>query len=432
LDGPAPAQRLDHFLIGALVALCFICSLVPTTFQMGELGPEAGHQIAEGSLLRQVQFGTIFLTAGWLAYRHPAEALGIFRRMNPFLILLLIYCAASIAWSPAPNVTIKRVVLLGGLLLTGIVISPPIATPRQFSHALLGTLSALVAVSAFVAVALPHIGVDLFLDGAWRGIMWQKNLLGAVAGLCVMLWLRECMERRLPLGRTAAATLFSIFVLYMSKSTTSMLVTAVGIAVYLALRQRWVRNSHAGLIASLVGLSLLLALTYLFYIATGRLPTWQDVIAPIATLLNKSPDLTGRTEIWRLVLAAARQHLTFGIGYGAFWIGEGGPAQFIADEFGWMPSHGHNGYIDLLNELGIVGLVLFIGLLLWHLASLFLLMRIDRDEAALHLSILVLMVISNFSESQFLRDVSLQNMVLVFSSVTVSARLRLARRDAPC
>jgi len=84
-----------------------------------------------------------------------------------------------------------------------------------------------------------------------------------------------------------------------------------------------------------------------------------------------------------------------------------------------------------LNEIGIVGLVLFIGLLLWHLVSLFLLMRVDRDEAALHLSILVLMVISNFSESQFLRDVSLQNMVLIFSSVTVSARLQLARGDTP-
>ncbi len=419
-------------MVGVVIALCFIFSQVPTSFTMSDIGPEVTHQIAEGSRLRQLQFGSLFLLAAWLVRRNAHTALATIRHLNPFLTLLLIYCAASMLWSTSPTITFKRVILFAGLMLIGLAISPPTGSPRQFTRAMLGTLFVLVAVSALVALALPHIGVDQLLDGAWRGITWQKNLLGSIAGFCVILWLREWLSRQLPRSWSGAGLLLSLIVLVMAKSTTALVVTTVGIGVYLLLRRKWLSNDHAGTIVTLAVLALSLLSVYLFYIVTGRLPTWQDIIAPIATLLNKSPDLTGRTEIWRLVLIAAQNHLPLGIGYGAFWIGEGGPAQFIADEFGWMPSNGHNGYIDLLNEIGIAGFSLFIGLLAWHLASILRMLSIDRDEAALHAAMLVLVIISNFSESQFLRDVSFQNIVLIFSSVTVSATLWQARRGTSC
>lgn len=437
-EGSSPAlhadatTRRDQLIAGALIVLSIVFSLVPTSFTMNEIGHETSHTITQGSAIRQIQFGSLFLVAIWLNLRYASSSLYALRRgVNPFLLITLLYCGASALWSSYPTISLKRTVLLAGLVAIGLAVSPPIGASRLLTRAMLIALTALVAVSAIVAVALPQIGVDYLLGNAWRGIMWQKNILGSIAGIALMLWLREFLEHPRWRRACAAGMLLSLFVLIMAKSTTALLVTAAGIAIYLALRRKWLHGQHSELMLGL-GLALPAMIGLLvFYVNIGRFPGWQDVIGPITGALNKSADLTGRTDIWRLTLLAANEHMTLGIGYGGFWTGEGGPAQFIADQFGWMPSDAHNGYIDILNELGIVGSAIFGIALLWHASHLLRLLRIDRDDAALHCSIFVLILISNLSESQLLRDVSFQNILLFYSSITVSttlARHRLQQR----
>lgn len=221
--------------------------------------------------------------------------------------------------------------------------------------------------------------------------------------------------------------LLSIFVLIMSKSATSLLATALGTAFYLFTRRQLIGGRHAGLMVSLGLLVVVLYAMLLSYILLGRLPSWDDLTGPVSALFNKSADLTGRSEIWRLMWVSIDQHPVWGIGYGAFWTGKGGPAQYIANLFGWMPSHGHNGYIDLLNELGYVGLSLFLGMLLWHCICLLKLFRLDREDAAIHAALFITILIGNISESEWLRDVAFQNVIFIYSSITITSRLLVYR-----
>lgn len=425
------AEHDDHLarrLAMALISMSIVFSLVPFTLSMGSTGPEAGHQLAQGSSLRQIQYGSIFLAAGWLAWRWRGWTWEHVKRANPFLLIVVVYCFASMMWSAAPMVSVKRAILLLGLIMIGLATAPPVGRVRQCSHVMMYTLTALVAISMVVSIAIPSVGVDRDLGNAWRGILWQKNVLGSIAGFALIFWVREFLIRELPRRICVGGALLSAFVMVMSKSTTALLVTSVGIGIYVLLRRRYLAGRHTSLQISLVVLVLLMLITHFFYVATGRLPTMADIIGPITALLNKSSDLTGRGDIWLLVMKSVDQHKIWGMGYGAFWLGDGSASQYIKDILTWMPSNGHNGYIDILNELGAVGLGLTIGLLLWHVYQLIRLFAVDREEAALHFAVLILILISNFSESQLLADVSFQNIFIFYSSLTVSAILDMDRK----
>lgn len=154
--------------------------------------------------------------------------------------------------------------------------------------------------------------------------------------------------------------------LVMTKSTTALIVCFFCVGCYFFIRKRHFFGDfdYVKIFVSL--LTTVLIFVWLFYIFNSHLPTWKEIFAPIGTVFDKSTDLTGRTEIWALVLLSIKQHPFFGIGYGAFWLGEGSPSQYIINVLHWVPLQSHNGYLDILNELGITGLTLLIGVFIFH------------------------------------------------------------------
>ncbi|MEJ2894506.1 O-antigen ligase family protein [Bordetella avium] len=423
---PFEPSRSDRRAVWLLVGLSLVFAIVPDNFSLGTVGIDANHTIMQGSGLRQIQYGSLFLWAAFLAWRHLSVTLSTLRAANPFLLLVVAYCLMTALWSPYPDITIKRSIIMIGLVLIGVAVAPPVGAPRQFLRAVMISYTAIMVVSFFVALLAPSVGVDTQLGNAWRGITWQKNMLGSISGFAAMLWLREFLIR--PRKSVAAALLFSLFMLVMAKSATAILVTGLGTGVYLLTRHRLMGGRHAGVMVLLSALLGCLYALLFFYVAAGRMPNVSDVVGPVTALFNKSSDLTGRGIIWDLVEVAIDQHRVWGIGYSAFWVGEGGPAQYIANRIGWMPGHAHNGFLDILVDMGEVGMGLFLACLVWHAGSLMRLFRIDREDAAMHLGICVTILISNFSESQILRDTSFQNIMFIYSSLAISGRLVQARR----
>jgi exopolysaccharide production protein ExoQ len=81
------------------------------------------------------------------------------------------------------------------------------------------------------------------------------------------------------------------------------------------------------------------------------------------------PTLTGRDRVWDLVLRQFETSPTLGVGYGALW--QVGPQMVESlHDFGvyQIVNEGHNGYLDILAQLGWVGLAilaLFIAQMIW-------------------------------------------------------------------
>lgn len=413
---------------GLAVFFIFFIALVPVTSDY--LNPELKltAEYSSGSLLRQVQLVALFLLALWMLRRNQDTVSSVVARINPALLLVLLYCLVTALWSPLPVVTLKRVVIFGGLIMVGAAVAPPIGKPHGMTRAFLLTVTMICLVSVLVALLIPSIGTQPEHGGAWRGITRHKNTLGATACYAVLLWLYEWTRGELRRSTCVAGLGLSLLVLLMARSSTAVLLAFAGCAAYLYWHRHWVRERGFGMLLVLWGIPLALLAVHFHFVVTGAWPTWGSVVGPIAAIFEKSSDLTGRTTIWELVLLSIRNHLAFGGGYGAFWLGAGSPSQYIIDALRWIPTQSHNGYLDVVNELGLFGLSLFLILLGWHLRCIVRLLAYDRPEAALHLAFLVILLISNITETDFLSDTTLQNILFVLSSTTVTARLGLFER----
>jgi len=116
----------------------------------------------------------------------------------------------------------------------------------------------------------------------------------------------------------------------------------------------------------------------------------------ITRLLGKDSTLTGRTQLWSLVWKLIRSHPWFGYGYGGFWLGLQGPSAPVWRAVGWQPPNAHNGFLDLLLDLGIIGLLLFVPVILTALRHAFTLARRGRTlDTAFPLIFLFFLLISN-------------------------------------
>ncbi|MFZ6655991.1 O-antigen ligase family protein [Undibacterium sp. TJN19] len=413
---------METNLIKLMIVLFVIFSLLPYGISWDYTGSSA--LTMEGSLTTKLQWGGLFILATFILYRHLPETLKDIRAMNPFLAIVLIWCLASSLWSPLSATTFKRAIQLYGIVMIGLSIQMAARPLHLMVNYVLYTLMGLLILSFFMAVAVPSIGIDYDLGGAWRGALSQKNELGQVAALSILLWqIKACIEK-VGIQKLLFGMLFAFFMLVMSKSSTSMIITLLTSGVFHLLRKRYISSSYSLTRASLVLFCMLTVAVYVFFMHESRLPTWQEAASPIASLFGKGTDLTGRTDVWQLVWLEINKHYVMGLGYGAFWLGPDSLSQFVIDALHWIPLQSHNGYLDILNEQGLVGLIFVTLTLLTHAYYLNALSRLDRQQAAFWSAMLTVVVITNFTESSLFRGFVFQNVFFIFSLVAVSSSIR--------
>ena len=73
-------------------------------------------------------------------------------------------------------------------------------------------------------------------------------------------------------------------------------------------------------------------------------------VAVFSSSLGRDDTLTGRTDTWAQLVPVVMSQPLFGCGFGSFWT--------TARRDFYEMSHGHNGYLDVLLELGLWALVL--------------------------------------------------------------------------
>jgi exopolysaccharide production protein ExoQ len=79
----------------------------------------------------------------------------------------------------------------------------------------------------------------------------------------------------------------------------------------------------------------------------------------VAGAFGKDLTLTGRTNFWPLMLDKIWENPLFGYGFGAFWQGLDGPSAYIWNASTFKAPNGHNGYLDLCLELGLIGFSIY-------------------------------------------------------------------------
>ncbi len=265
---------------------------------------------------------------------------------SKLLLLLPVFAFLSILWSQYPGAT-----LVGALNLLVTTLFAFYLYVRYPGDRLISFLT----FAAFIALALcvltvtvfPNIGIDPRYDDAWRGIFGHKN---ACAASCVLFLTVGLSARTRGIAEQfirGSVILLSLVFIVMSASRQGWLLAALAIALIYGLRLV-VRIRSLDRLLFLLVLSVPLSLA-VFYI--------QSNLNQLLLAMGKDPTLTQRTIIWEQALLSIARRPLLGYGYSAFWSGLHGESIQAVLTTGWSENQAQNGYLDLLLQLGIAGLI---------------------------------------------------------------------------
>jgi hypothetical protein len=134
----------------------------------------------------------------------------------------------------------------------------------------------------------------------------------------------------------------------------------------------------------------------------------------VFTFIGKSPDMTGRSGIWKNVMALVAQRPIQGWGWVSYWIPGVAPFKGLGIVHGVEYYQAHNAYIEMFFQLGVVGLALLLTLLvvafvkLWRLA-----VRHTNPLYLWPILLLVGLMAQSLTESRLLVEIGWVYLVLI-------------------
>ena len=314
---------------------------------------------------------------------------------NPFLGILLALVGFSAFWAEVPGITLKSSLAL-------IVVSTLAAhiarkyTWQQIATLLRWSTGIIAGLSLIYSIAVPSVGV---VGKGWRGILAHPNPLGALMGLNAVFWYVWAANH--PKQRVPSVLMVLISLLIMQNTNSAgAKVTLVALFGALFMLRFIKRLSFQWAYAIIV---IFMAIS----IGTTIIVT-ENLEYIVVDVLGKDMTLTGRVPLWtKTIDKVVRESPILGYGFYGFWQdwrGEDNPAyEVAADGYGWVAHHAHNGFIDLLADLGIVGLFLFIASFLLNIGLAIKYMSQTREpESVFYPIIFLLLLIVNNTQSELL------------------------------
>jgi O-antigen ligase len=399
-----PQKWLYLYIIGL--------SLLP----FGGNDPDGG-----GSLYKQMTWGLLYLLCFVIIVRSRNATSAPKIHLPPELLLLYVFLFISITWSDYKINSFKRYLLLVGLLLIAIISSKLSLLDKSFAKIIDKPIAIFMLFGAAMAITWPGVAFDS--DGSLRAFTSHKNTWGQFMLLCSIVFLNNVLisgNRKLYLP----ILVVSVTMLYASKSATSLL-AFVSSTLCVLVAYGFSSKKLAGKLI-LLSIMLTCAVGVLVYsILHGVLP-FEALIELVYKTTDKSSTLTGRTQLWQLMGAEIARHPWLGTGFGGFWVGLDGPSGALGRRLDWgPPTQAHSGYIDGLNEIGAIGMLLYAVVIALHAYRCFELYSAGmKDHFLLHLSIIVSFMMTNYAESSLIQGTNIWWIIMTCSIVEVNNRLR--------
>lgn len=329
----------------------------------------------------------------------------------------------SYFWSDVPGQTLRTGIQLAMTVLISAYLGNRFSL-FDITRALFVVL-ALTALAS-LAVILVHAGFAFDNNGVARGIFPHKNVLGGrmvLLLLCSLLLFVQGWHRI----TTAAFAAISLVLIGFSESSTAILMT-LGLCVL------------APLLLTRAAPAPLRLFSYLAGFSGAAVGVWAllafdiDIVGIALEALGKERTLTGRSILWEYAMTQIEARPWLGGGFDAFWNGgAGSTGDYVQYVIRSDVKNFHNSYLDIMVQLGVLGIAVattFLLLFAWRAAAL---LRADpAPVAALPAFFLAFVLAYSLSEYAVFRQHSLIQLLL--GTLYVSAALALPaplRRPAP-
>lgn len=307
---------------------------------------------------QRFQIALLILGVGVLLRRTFDVAAAI--RDHPWLLVLLGYMLVSCLWADQRFVVFKRWIRqFVAIVMAWVVLSE--SNPRQTVESILRRFAyTLLPFSIVLIKYFPQYGIEFHRwsgERMWVGVSTQKNGLGIVCIIALLFLLctgfRRWQQRDQPTNRyhvwgESSVALLGLYLLFLPEgktSATSIAAFLLGVGTLVGLG--WLHRHRTPLPRHLLTFSVLV----LIAIGIGLPLVGEGLGAGLSAALGRDETLTGRTDTWAEVVSLALKHPVLGCGFGGYWTPD-------TRELHRM-SHAHNAYLEIFNELGAMGFLLF-------------------------------------------------------------------------
>jgi len=369
-----------------------------------------------GETFEVFQYGIVLISCAFIS---SVAVFYYFRRLrlnSVSYVGIVFYCYVTISftWTSMDfDSTVKLLLFVATSIASLCIILA--YDDRRVILALFYALLILISLGVIAAVLFPEVGqMHSFQHaGKWKGIFVQKNMFGRYASFLLFL-----------------SILMLAFPRYFGHSRYIQLLATVGLLV------GCLSLANAGSRGALLFCGVLLVLFGVGYFLMKRVGRIFIVLLA-ASLVLASPyaiafielldseivigenviSFNNRNELWKFGLFHLNDRLLFGFGNGGFWTDE--RVMEFATSYGWVLDNFHNGFINLAVELGLVGLVLFVFLIVF--SSIIILTRLkysvteQRAGAIFRFCYFFGFLVVNLFETVLLRSTNL--MMILFSIV---------------
>jgi exopolysaccharide production protein ExoQ len=341
-------------------------------------------------------------------------------RQSALLTFLSCFTIVSALWSQNP----LRTLYFGGFFLVGTLFAYYLVlryTPEEIMTMLM-RVGVLVFFLGLVMVFLfPRFGVangDPRAHGAWIGIFIDRV---SSAKCCVFL-LSPALVWTVKRSRWKNLTyaMMMLTFIFMAKAVTALAVTFTFMLIMVLIQgSRRLERKTALFLGAVVGL---LAITFFF--------AGDTIIAEVLALFGRNMTLTGRTAIWSILMGSIAKSPWLGYGFYAFWQGMEGESANVILAAHWFFGYAHNGLIEIVLQLGFVGLALFIATFVMACRNAWFCFRYQRTPGTeWYFGLLMLAVLYNLDEETVMWPNDLLSLLYIVSCCGLAMEARRIRAE---
>jgi O-antigen ligase len=276
------------------------------------------------------------------------------------LLAFLGWAVISLVWSEYQWATLAGLGYLGAFSALGIYVAlmrDTIQIVRAFGDVLRVVLVASLALEVFAGLLIdspiPFLGIQghLHTAGPIQGLLGTRNQLGIIALIAAVTFGTELRTKSIRPGLAIGSLILAGITMVFTRSPLiGGVIVVLGVAIVALYALRRVPPAQR----TVAQLALLVA------VAVVALVTWgfrQRVIG----LTNAGGELDFRLRLWNEMTELIRLNPLEGWGWIGQWRSGISPFQAFANGER-VPQSGVNAYLDVWFQLGIVGIVIFVGL----------------------------------------------------------------------
>jgi O-antigen ligase len=356
-----------------------------------------GISLEEGSPLDASVYYSLIAAGLYVLHKRHVRFSEVFRD-NKWLFIFLIWGFISIVWSDFPFSAFKRwTKVIGHPIMVLVLFTEP--DPIE-------AVTRLMKRCAYIVVPISVLFIKYYPEwgrgfSEWTGQGFNTGIAGGKNALgydCLILgfflfwyflqtWAAEQSRPRRNELLLVGGLLAGIWWLFSNAQSSTCLVSfLLATLMVVILGRRCVSKEFIG--------TYLVSAIVLFAIAEMTFGISKYLVSAV----GRDTTLTGRTEIWKQVLAFHTNPL-IGVGFESFWLGD--RYKTMGDLYWWQANEAHNGYLETYLTLGVIGVLILIGVIL---ATFFKTRRElwrNFEWGRFRLGFLLAVIVYNWTESAF-------------------------------